>query len=53
LEVVEVVKGSVFDAEVVNYKRDGNATGVMAEQHGGGCLVTPARGEVADEAVLG
>jgi hypothetical protein len=53
LEVVEVVKGGVFDAEVANYKREGDVTGVMAEQRGGGSLVMPARGEVADKTVLG
>jgi hypothetical protein len=53
LEVVEVVKGGAFDAEVVNYKREGDVTRVVAEQHGSGGLVMPAGGEVADKAVLG
>ena len=51
--MVEVVKGGAFDAEVVNYKRQGDATRVVAEQHGSGGLVVTACCKVADEAVLG
>ena len=52
-EVVEVVKGGVFDAEVANYKREGDVTGMVAEQRGSGGLVASSGGEVADKTVLG
>jgi hypothetical protein len=43
LEVVEVVKGGVFYAEVANYKGEGDVTGVVAEeQRGSSGLVTSA-----------
>ena len=51
--MVEVVKGGVFDAEVVDDKGEGDVTGVVAEQHGSGGLVVSAGGEVADKTVLG
>jgi hypothetical protein len=53
LKVVKVVKGGAFDAEIIDDKGEGDVTGVVAEQHGSGCLVASAGGEVADKTVLG
>ena len=51
--MVEVVKGGMFDAEVVDDKGEGDVAGGMAKQHGSGGLVVTACCKVADEAVLG